>query len=448
MATQLLACVSGRGPLPTGGALTRELRRAPTHSHVEAATAPAAARLPSVVIDPRDGLAPDEAALIAVAVNPALAAIRDQHAIGRATVVTAGILPNPQVVGSVSVPTDGPTANTVVGYGVNLSWNLTPILSRGAAVEAAQLGLESIDLNIAWQEWQVAQSARLAAGRLVFLDRRAAIAERSVTAFQARVATVQQALDEGNATILTVSAAQSALQSATLSHLRIVQARRIARLDLLNALGVPPTTELDVDSNATLPSWEHVDSLESIMESLPDQRLDLRALRRGYESQSVQIRTQVLRAFPQLVVQVGRASDTSALGTVGVSVSLGLPFFNRNQGAVQTAEATQAQLYDQYLSRVQSARNAVAQALANMRSVREQIAVAQEAVRILGNLVPLAEQQAGQGNVSLIDLYDLRVRYLTTQLTLQVLLQSQFELGVALDVAAGRILADTQRGSG
>lgn len=104
-------------------------------------------------------------------------------------------------------------------------------------------------------------------------------------------------------------------------------------------------------------------------------------------------------------------------------------------------------LYDDYLARVQSARFEVAQALANLQSVRDQIAVLRASVPTLRHLVDLAIQQAGQGNVSLVDLYDLRVRLLTTELSLQQLLQSQFELGVGLDISAGRVLAEAREAS-
>ncbi len=441
------ACGIFRGPLPEGEALDEELRRPPLTPHLRRATAPVASELRPVRIDPSDGLSPDEAALIAVAVNPSLQAVRDNRGIARSQVIQAGILPNPQVSAQVEAPTDGPTNGTSVAYAVGLSWNLTPLLSVGTAVEAAERQLESVQLDIAWQEWQVAQSARLHAGRLVFIERRLALAEQSVQAFRAQVDVIQRALGEGNATILTLSTAQSAMQTASVTRLRVLQERRVARLQLLAALGVPPTVDLGVDANAPLPTWTHLPALESILAELPERRFDLQALRQGYASQDARIRTAVLRQFPPLSVGVVRSAGTGGLGVVGFNVTIGLPAFNRNQGRVALAEATQSQLYDQYLGRVQSARFEVAQALANLTSVREQIAVLQQAVPTLEHLLELARQQAGEGNVSLVDLYDLRVRLLTRQLALQQLLQSELELGVSLDLAAGRILADPPEGS-
>ena len=123
-------------------------------------------------------------------------------------------------------------------------------------------------------------------------------------------------------------------------------------------------------------------------------------------------------------------------------MSIDLPFFDRNQGNIELASTTQAQLYDAYLARVQSARFEVAHALANLTSVGEQVALLQGYVPSLTRLLELASQEVGRGNVSLIDMYDLRVRLLTVQLALAELQQNQFELGVTLDIAAGVLLAD------
>lgn len=119
-----------------------------------------------VVLDDRDGLSPDEAAVMAVDQNPRLRAVRADRGIGQAELLTAGVLPNPRLDGALNFPVSGDEAK-VLGYGAGLSWNVTPLLSRGARVSAAEENLASIDLVVAWQEWQVAQAARIESRRLV-----------------------------------------------------------------------------------------------------------------------------------------------------------------------------------------------------------------------------------------------------------------------------------------
>ncbi|MDB4973893.1 MAG: hypothetical protein JWN48_2234 [Myxococcaceae bacterium] len=433
------ACFAHRsGPLPVGPRLDAELN-APTLVRPPATKVDP---LRSVVIDPSNGLSPDEAALVAVAVNPALRAIRDNRGIAQSQVIQAGILPNPEVSAGKDWPAFGATAGTQPARGAELAWDLTPLFPRRAAMTAERQNVEAVELDIAWQEWQVAQQARLSAGRLLFIERRLALAMASEQTFLAQVKLLRDAMNLGNATILTLSAAESAQQTASLNRLQVLQEQRNAKLDLLRALGVPPSSNITIDPSAATPSWEHVPSLGELMTSLPQSRLDLQSLQRGYQSQDSRIRAARLRAVPSIGVVLRRGRDTSGVGTMGFSVVLGLPFFNRNQGEIALQSATQRQLYDEYQARVQSARFEVGSALINMTSLREQIELLTGAVNTLGHLLTVAAQQTGQGNVSLIDLYDLRVRELTTQLSLQSLLQGVFELGVSLDIAAGRIVAD------
>jgi hypothetical protein len=128
-----------------------------------------------VVLDGRDGLSADEAAIFAIDQNPRLRAVRAERGIGQAELLAAGVLPNPRLEGSLDFPIFGPEAK-VLGYGVGISWNVTPLIARGARVAAANENLIAVDLDIAWQEWQVAQAARLHTIRAVCLQRRAALA--------------------------------------------------------------------------------------------------------------------------------------------------------------------------------------------------------------------------------------------------------------------------------
>src|SRR5438067_744570 len=56
--------------------------------------------LAPVRLNLRDGISPDEAAVLAVLLNPTLRAARNQRNIARAQVILAGILPNPQLTGN------------------------------------------------------------------------------------------------------------------------------------------------------------------------------------------------------------------------------------------------------------------------------------------------------------------------------------------------------------
>jgi len=78
---------------------------------------------------------------------------------------------------------------------------------------------------------------------------------------------------------------------------------------------------------------------------------------------------------------VSTARDTGGVGTVGISTSIDLPFFDRNQGRIAEERATRKQLFDEYAARVASARSDVATIMSSIHFLRRQIAAVEGAVR-------------------------------------------------------------------
>ena len=94
--------------------------------------------LKPIEFDIRNGLSPDDAAILAVVANPKLRAIRDQRKLAAAQLLQAGVLPNPQFSYGLDAPTGGATQGTVNAFNVGLSWEITSIISRDAKIAAAR----------------------------------------------------------------------------------------------------------------------------------------------------------------------------------------------------------------------------------------------------------------------------------------------------------------------
>ena len=109
------------------------------------------------------------AAILAVIANPDLRAARDKKGLAQAQLLQAGILPNPQVSYSLDIPQAGATEGTTKAYNISLSWEIVSLITRNAKMAAAQNQAAAVDLEVAWQEWQVAQSARQHVYRLALL---------------------------------------------------------------------------------------------------------------------------------------------------------------------------------------------------------------------------------------------------------------------------------------
>ncbi|MDQ6911832.1 MAG: TolC family protein [Verrucomicrobiota bacterium] len=127
----------------------------------------------------RRGIGPDEAAIIATYLNPALRTARARRGLARAQVVQAGVLPNPQVNYERDYVTGGNTFGTQTGYNFTAGWEVTSLLPLIPREIAARANLRSVDLDIAWTEWQIAQMARTLVYRVIALREEAASARQA-----------------------------------------------------------------------------------------------------------------------------------------------------------------------------------------------------------------------------------------------------------------------------
>src|SRR5437763_201395 len=121
-------------------------------------------------IDLRRGIGPDDAATIALYSNPALRAIRDRRGLAAAQLIQAGILPNPVVSYARDFVTGGSTAGTRDGYTFSAGWEFSALIPFLPKQTAARKNFQSVDLDVAWQEWQIAVNARTAVYRVLGLD--------------------------------------------------------------------------------------------------------------------------------------------------------------------------------------------------------------------------------------------------------------------------------------
>src|SRR5207247_1081459 len=117
--------------------------------------------------DLRRGIGPDDAATIALYSNPALRAIRDRRGLAAAQLIQAGILPNPVVSYARDFVTGGSTAGTRDGYTFNAGWEFSALIPFLPKQIAARKNFQSVDLDVAWQEWQIAVNARTAVYRVL-----------------------------------------------------------------------------------------------------------------------------------------------------------------------------------------------------------------------------------------------------------------------------------------
>jgi outer membrane protein TolC len=398
--------------------------------------------LAPVKFTPHRGLTPDQAAILAVLINPSLRATRDRRGVAAAQLFQAGILPNPQISGSVDFITGGTiTPDLVTGYGFSAGWDLQALIQRGANRAAARANVQSIALDIAWSEWQTAQGAKLAVFRVI-ADREQLAHAREVDARLAKnLDVVRQATAAHEQTEVELASAETASQDAHEITLGLEKDLADQRLAMKKAIGLLPDATVRLRDSISLPSHVATPSYAELTNNLEERRLDLLALKKGYESQEAKVRAAVLAQFPKINIGFNRLSDTSNVHTLGPALTIDLPIFDRAQGTIAVERATRQQLRGEYVNRIFEARSDVAIALADIHALEKQIGAAEAAVPVLQHLVDVYQLAARQGNVNAFAYYSAQNNL--NQKTIQILKLKQqlIETRIALELAAGRYLS-------
>ncbi len=391
-----------------------------------------------IVIDGRGGFTPDEIGAMVVVVSPKLRALRDQRGVAEAQVVQAGILPNPQLGYSVDEPRGTYNPAVVAAKTLGLTWEVTSLLSHRDQVAAAKAGARAVDLTIAWQEWQAAQDARLRAFRILSLERRLPLARSIEDTIADTQALTRKAVALGLRTIADLTATSEGWTQAQNARFAIEQQVGSERAALNLDLGMPPADRVPLRYADPSPAPGEAPGADALLEGLEDRRLDLVALRQGYESQQDSLRAAVMAQFPKIGIGLNRMNDTTPIYTRGAGVTVDLPLFDRNQGQVALAKATRQQLFDEYMARVAEARSQVRQALADLAVARAQLAAVDASLPELQRLVSANEEAQRSRNADELAVRDARAALATRQIEQNLLQQQLLELGVALEIATGR----------
>ena len=373
-------------------------------------------RVESLEFDLRRGIGPDEAGVIAAYLNPALRSTRDRRGLAVAQLIQAGVLPNPQISYTRDYVAGGNTAGTTNAFNFNASWEVTSLLPLMPKRTAASANLRSVDLDIAWNEWQIVESARLAVYRVIALRDQLSSSTEADQELAQSAETLKRAVEKHEKTVLDYGAAEAASQDARATALGLAQEHNKQHLGLKRILGVPPGAEVRLRPGIGLPS--HLD----------------------VPSQDANVRAAIMEQFPKISLGFAKASDTTDVHTSGFAVTVDVPIFNRNQGVLATERATRQKLLDEYNQRVFEAHSDIATALSDIRWLNRQVAAAEEALPIFERLVKSAETAMQEGHTDVLAYYTARSGLIQRRVQLVKLKELLLEAQTALEIASGRFI--------
>lgn len=432
-----LALAAGCASHPPEPVDPRELLDALRAVSLAAVTSAEVAAVTST-FDPRDGLTVIEASAVAVRRHPSLVALRRDVGAAEATLVEAGLLPDPvlgwdamDAVAGVAI--DGKVEDPAWLAGASLTWQVPRPGEIDAREGQARAGIGADAAALARAEWALVRQVHLAYVRRLTADARAAQIERLLGIAREARTYFARARAAGAATALDESLAQVAADSvrADLIAAQLEQAQ--ARLALNALLGLPPAASWvaqdDLDRwPATRPTAPPGPLVDAALAGRPDLRQALAAYDRAEATLALELAGQ----WPRL--------------QIGTSVSLTLPIFTRfNQPAIRTALQRRAAARARVSALVHAVRADVHAALARAQRAAELLALYDAA---LGpqteRTLELTERAFAAREVTPLQILTAQRQVLETQARFLDARRAWAEAQVSLDSACGRLLPSAQ----
>jgi outer membrane protein TolC len=263
--------------------------------------------------------------------------------------------------------------------------------------------LKQVNLDILWQEWQVAERARelyiqtQALGELRgVLDARRKLLARLYLKAEA-------SLQHHYLTVSDVTADFIAWNSAEAEWRAFELQDNQTRHALDELLGLAPDVPLRL-RGAPREQLVTTAQYRSAVAALPRRRPDLLALKAGYQSEEEQLREAILAQFPLLSAGVEKArSAEEGIQSIGFNVTLTLPLFNRNRGPIAVGRASRAYLHQAYQASLDETTNQADQVWKAVRIMQGQLKTLDARLCGLERAAAAAKESLGRGTLSLAD---------------------------------------------
>ncbi|HTT04640.1 MAG TPA: TolC family protein [Steroidobacteraceae bacterium] len=370
--------------------------------------------------------------MLALLNDPDLRALRGAHELARAQLRQGSLLPNPtaNITWEALLGGDG----TGPAWAVSLTEDINALVTYRARVRAARSQADQVDADQLWQQWQVAQQARLLAVDLYWGAQALALSERERGIVASEIQAVQRAVQAGNLDYTALSpllATQATLEQSLVS-LQTAQLTAWQGLDALLGLEGDVRFELAPLAPAAAPA-----DVERLIASLPQRRPDLVALQLGYRSADEGVRAAVLGQFPKFSLGPIWEQDTTNIRSGGPTASFDLPIFDRNQGQIAIARATRLQLHEQYQARLDAAVGQVRGLLALEQRTVDDVQQSQAASHTAEQLSRTAQEAYRRGNIDQRSLVEFQTAALERALATTTLQRTLAETRVSLAVDLG-----------
>jgi cobalt-zinc-cadmium efflux system outer membrane protein len=327
-----------------------------------------------------------ELTLAAFFYNPKLDVARAQWSVAGGEEKTAAERPNPEL-------SLAPGFNSTTGYGTGISpWLLSAVIDipietagkrRYRMAEARYLG-EAARLQIAQTAWEIRREVREALLDLYSAAQTELLLEARQKLLEDNAKLLERLFELGEISANELSQARVLRDQTRLTALNANKRQEEARARLAGAIGMPVSALASVEL-----SFETLEALPG--DAPPDEyrrralvsREDLLAALAEYQASQFALQQEIARQYPDIRLGPGYELDQGEKKWV-LGLSVTLPAFNRNKGAIAAAEARREAAAAKFRTVQAWIINDIELAAANYRACRKKMETAEALAQELG----------------------------------------------------------------
>jgi len=350
--------------------------------------------------DYSNGLSVDEAASVAVLLNPALRVFRSDLDVQEAQLVQARLLPNPSLELRGLSAVDGLSGATEITAVFDFT---EALLQRSGRKNVARLGLKKVHWEVAKSEWQTASEVRRKYIEVRYLEEALQLNRKLFGITEGIYGNIETRRQRGAASTLDSIIAETDLFDLEGEHKRLSGDYEAARKEFSALLGLPVSYPVRLESSQTpfaykSPSLALDNELAILMRCNPT----LRTLEQEYLITEAELKLAHTMQFPRIEFgpsfEGGRGDSE-----IGFALGMSIPLFNRGQGQIAIHGAQREKQFLTYVSELHSIRSQFLTSRQRLQKIEEELDYHfATVVPHLNRIVKLSKTAYQQGELELI----------------------------------------------
>ncbi len=371
--------------------------------------------------------------LAALYYNPDMDVARAQWGIAEAGVITAGGRPNPSVGTSPGYDFNPPGGISPWILSFSLDVPLETAGKRSYRIAKARHLSEAAQLNIAATAWQVQSRLRARLLNLYSAQRSEDILGKRLADLADLVTAEEHLFASGEVSRFEVTQARISLDETSLSAKEAQKQRTESKVDLADALGLPPSALEGVNVSFDLfdrcpPTVDR--PVNELTRTALSGRTDVLGMLAEYAAAESALHLEIARQYPDVSIGPAYTWDEGE-NKWFLGISLLLPVFNRNQGPIAEAEARREEVAARFISLQAKVIGEVERTLTGYGVALQKLKTADALLENKKKALQSVQQMFQAGEVGRPDLLNARLEYSSAELSrLKALIEAQQTLGM------------------